>query len=138
MSKNKHNHNVGSKIIRSDDRIRETGEVFTPEHICDQMVDNIPEYILRNPQSKFIDNSAGCGNFLVALLNKLTQYHSRDHVVNHMIYAVELMEDNHREVCERMGVPIDHEHYINANALEYNNLFGEDGTLEGSPLGGLM
>ena len=29
MSKNKHNANLGSEIQRSDERINETGEVFT-------------------------------------------------------------------------------------------------------------
>ena len=33
MSKNKHNKNVGSAIDRSDDRINETGEVFTPHEL---------------------------------------------------------------------------------------------------------
>lgn len=130
MPKNKHNQRVGSSVERTDDRIKETGEVFTPETLCEQMVADIPEDTLRNPSSTFLDNSAGCGNFLVALLNKLTQYHSRDHVVNHMIYAVELMPDNHRELCERMGVATDHPHYVNTNALEYDYLFGDQGLLK--------
>ena len=49
MSKNKHNQNVGSSIERSDDRINETGEVFTPMELCYQMVDEIPERIMTNP-----------------------------------------------------------------------------------------
>ena len=49
--KNRHNANVGSDIERSDDRINETGEVFTPIELCVEMVSEIPESILKNDKS---------------------------------------------------------------------------------------
>lgn len=124
MSKNKHNELVGSEIERSDDRIDDTGEVFTPMELCQQMVQEIPEHILKNPNSTFLDNSAGSGNFLVALRDELTRYHDVEHVVNHMLYAVELMEDNHAELCKRVGVSVDHPHYVCADAMLYDYGFG--------------
>ena len=45
MSKNKHNELVGSSIERSNERISETGEVFTPAELCQQMVSEIPEHL---------------------------------------------------------------------------------------------
>ena len=125
MNKNKHNITVGSEIERTDERIDDTGEVFTPIELCVEMVNEIPLDIIQNPQSKFLDNSAGNGNFMIALLNKLTEYHSREHVLNHMLYAVELMEDNHKEMCERLGVDITHSHYVCHDALTYDYSFGE-------------
>ena len=125
MNKNKHNITVGSEIERTDERIDDTGEVFTPIELCIEMVNEIPLYIIQNPQSKFLDNSAGNGNFMIALLNKLTEYHNREHVLNHMLYAVELMEDNHKEMCERLGVDITHSHYVCHDALTYDYSFGE-------------
>jgi hypothetical protein len=125
MNKNKHNITVGSEIERTDERIDDTGEVFTPIELCIEMVNEIPLYIIQNPQSKFLDNSAGNGNFMIALLNKLTEYHNREHVLNHMLYAVELMEDNHKEMCERLGVDITHSHYVCRDALTYDYSFGE-------------
>lgn len=123
-SKNKHNQLIGSEIERSDDRIDETGEVFTPIELCQVMVSEIPEDIMKNPNSKFLDNSAGNGNFLVALRDELCKFHSVDHIVNNMLYAVELMEDNHSELCKRMGVSTDHPHYVCHNALTYDYGFG--------------
>ena len=35
------------------------------------------------------------------------------------------MEDNHKEMCERLGVPIDHPHFVCKDALEYDYSFGE-------------
>ena len=125
VSKNKHNQDVGSKIERSDERIAETQEVFTPTELCTEMVNDISEEKLKDPTSTFLDNSAGCGNFIVALIDKLSEYHDRQYVIDHMVYAVELMEDNHKELCERVGVPINHPHYVCHDAITYDYSFGE-------------
>jgi len=130
MKRNDHNKNVGSVIERSDDRINATSEVFTPMEVCDRMIDSIPEEMKVNPNSKFLDNSAGSGNFLVTLKNKLLQYHDEDHILNNMLYAVELMEDNHLELCKRLGVEPDHPHYVCHDALTYDYSFGEPVGLE--------
>ena len=123
--KNQHNQTVGSTVERTDERIDQTGEVFTPPELCKQMVDEIALDVIKNPKSTFLDNSAGSGNFMVALLNRLREYHSEEHIVNNMLYVVELMEDNHKELCERLGVSIDHPHYICHDALKYDYNFGE-------------
>jgi N-6 DNA Methylase len=126
-SKNKHNKLHGSQLDRSDERIKQTQEVFTPPELINKMIAEIPEKVLRNPNSKFIDNCAGDGNFLVELLKCLKKYHSEQHIVDNMLYSVELMEDNHKELCRRLNVPTDHPHYVCYNALEYHYRF--DGTM---------
>ena len=130
MGKNKHNQLVGSDIQRSDKRIDLTGEVFTPLECCYEIINEIPLNILKNPKSTFLDNSAGSGNFLIALRERLKEYHSEEHIVNNMLYAVELMEDNHKEMCDRLGVEVDHPHYICHDALTYDYSFGEPVGLE--------
>lgn len=125
MLKNTHNSNTGSDIERSNERIDQTGEVFTPMELCTQMITEIPESILKNEKSTFLDNAAGSGNFLLALQTELLKYHSLSHINDNMLYAVELMEDNHAEMCNRLGVSIDHPHFVCANALEYDYSFGE-------------
>ena len=122
--KNKHNLNVGSEIQRSDERIELTAGIFTPLELCEKLIDeNIPEDLLKNPNSTFIDQSAGNGNFLVSLQKKLSKYHSIQHINDHMLYAVELMKDNHTEMCKRLGVSADHYNFVCANALEYHYEF---------------
>ena len=128
--KNQHNRLVGSHIDRSDDRIDLTGEVFTPMDLCIEMVNELPLDKIENKDSTFLDPSAGNGNFIIALRDKLKEYHSEEHILNNMLYAVELMEDNHKEMCERLGVPVDHKHYVCANALDYDYSFGEPVGLE--------
>ena len=128
--KNKHNENVGSEVVRSDERIDATGEVFTPVVLCTEMILEIPESILKNDKSRFMDNSAGSGNFLLALQTELLKYHSLSHINDNMLYGVELMEDNHAEMCNKLGVSVDHPHFVCANALEYDYSFGEPVGLE--------
>ena len=128
--KNVHNQNVGSDIVRSDLRIDSTGEVFTPIELCDLMVNRIPVDVLKDPESTFIDPSAGNGNFLIALQTKLKEYHALEHINNNMLYAIELMEDNHKELCNRVGVSTTHPHYICHDALTYDYSFGEPQGLE--------
>jgi len=129
--KNKHNSTVGSEIERSDERIDSTGEVFTPMELCASMVSEIPESILQNENSTFLDNSAGSGNFLLALQTELLKYHSLQHINDNMLYGVELMEDNHAEMCKRLGVTVDHPHFVCHDALTYDYSFGEPVGLEG-------
>ena len=130
-NKNHHNLQSGSNINRSNKRIDSTGEVFTPMELCTIMVNETPEHILKDPNSTFLDNSAGSGNFIIALQTKLREYHSLEHINNNMLYAVELMEDNHKEMCERVGVPTDHPHYVCHDALTYDYSFGEPIGVEG-------
>jgi hypothetical protein len=101
------------------------------------MVDEIEIDILKDPKSTFIDNSAGCGNFLIALKNRLKEYHSEEHILNHMLYAIEYMEDNHKELCARLGVSVNHPHYVCADALEYDYSFNKPVGLEDYGLGKL-
>ena len=125
VDKNKHNIQSGSNINRSDKRINSTGEVFTPMELSAEMVNEIPEYLLKDPNSTFLDNSAGSGNFIISLQIKLKEYHSLEHINNNMLYAVELMEDNHKELCDRVGVSVTHPHYVCHDALNYDYSFGE-------------
>lgn len=128
--KNAHNSTVGSSIERTDERINSTGEVFTPKELCASMVSEIPESTLKDKNSTFLDNSAGCGNFLLALQTELLKYHELSYINDNMLYAVELMEDNHIELCRNLGVSVDHPHFVCANALEYDYSFGEPVGLE--------
>lgn len=127
--KNKHNQST-SNIHRSDARIDVTGEVFTPMALCHQMVSQIDVTTLSNPDSTFLDPAAGSGNFLIALQMKLSEYHDIDHINNNMLFGIELMSDNHAEMCERLGVSVDHPHFVCANALQYDGSFGSAQGLE--------
>jgi type I restriction-modification system DNA methylase subunit len=90
------------------------------------MVREIPEEKLKDANAKFLDNSCGDGNFLVTLLKVLSEYHDAEHVLNNMIYGVDLMPDNVVITKERLGLKKEMEgwhHIVCANGLEYDYTF---------------
>lgn len=44
----------------------------------------------KNPYQTFLDPACGRGTFLLALLEKLEQYHSRQHIVKNMLYGADI------------------------------------------------
>ena len=113
---------------RGRDRVKVTGEIFTPTDLCKQMIREVPEEKLRDPDTTYLDNSCGDGNFLVSLLEVLTEEygHDRQHVLNHQLYGVDLMPDNVATVKRRLGLTEDMpgwDHIICADALAYDYSF---------------
>jgi len=97
---------INKQKQRGKDRVKQTGEVFTPMDLCLKMVRNIPQEKLKDPTTTYLDNSCGDGNFLVTLLQVLTEEynHPRDQVLNTQLYGVDLMPDNVTEVKRRLGL----------------------------------
>jgi len=111
---------------RGTKRVKQTGEVFTPMDLCMQMVREIPVEKLEDPDATFLDNSCGDGNFLVTLLEVLSEYHDAEHVLNNMIYGVDLMPDNISEAKRRLKLTQDMpgwNHIVCADGLSYDYNF---------------
>lgn len=94
------------KIIKSADRVKDLGEVFTPKRIVNLMLDQ-PEITakINDLHATFLEPSAGEGAFLVELLKRKLQVasklskSSRTFNTNSLIalstlYGIEYMEDN--------------------------------------------
>jgi type I restriction-modification system DNA methylase subunit len=117
---------IAKQKQRGKARVKQTAEVFTPMDLCLRMVNEIPLEKLQDPNATFLDNSCGDGNFLVALFKVLSKYHDADHVLNNMIYGVDLMPDNIATVKERLGLNPDQAgwyHVVCADGLTYDYEF---------------
>jgi ubiquinone/menaquinone biosynthesis C-methylase UbiE len=117
---------IDKQKARGRERVKQTAEVFTPMDLCLKMVREVPDEKLRNPDAKFLDNSCGDGNFLVALLKVLSNYHDPQHVLNNMIYGVDLMPDNVAEAKRRLGLTPEMpgwHHVVCADGLTYDYEF---------------
>lgn len=97
---------MSEKIIKSSNRVKDIGEVFTPKKIVDFMLDQpeIQEKV-NSLTATFLEPSAGEGAFLVEILKRKLKYAMRvsnDPVelqINFLrvlstLYGIELMEDN--------------------------------------------
>lgn len=59
------------RLVKSTDRVRDLGEVYTPCNIVDDMLDLLPESIWEvHPSPTFLEPSVGNGNFASALLSR--------------------------------------------------------------------
>ena len=116
-------------LIKSKERVKEYGEVFTPEHIVKQMCD-LCEPNISDITKKIFEPTCGNGNFLVEILkrklNSITFktstknnkiYVSSDTEFNILIalsniYAVDIQQDNIKEARSRLETVIFN--YINS------------------------
>lgn len=86
--------------MKTRERIKQTGEIFTPPELTNEILDKLPEDVW-GPEKTFCDPAAGSGNILIEVfLRKLSKGHSPLQAIS-TIYGVELMEDNVAECHAR-------------------------------------
>lgn len=89
-------------LVRSKDRTKKFGEVFTPRQLVLKMLRQLPVELWQDPSKTFCDPTCGNGNFLVEVLSvKLKMGHSPEQVFS-TVYGVDVMHDNVEECRERM------------------------------------
>jgi len=90
-------------MFRTKQRIQQTGEVFTPLELVNEILDKLPLEVWQDPTKTFLDPAAGDGNFLVQVLIRKLNYTKCESVWGRCkiafqaletVYGVELMEDN--------------------------------------------
>ncbi|WP_068397703.1 hypothetical protein [Kribbia dieselivorans] len=101
---------VEEQVVKSRDRVKAYGEVFTPKHMVEQMLDLVAEDLETGPDfvdKTFLEPSAGDGNFLVAILRRklaaierrfpADEWRNESLFALASIYGIELLEDNHED-----------------------------------------
>ena len=110
-------------MAKSRHRVKTYGEVFTPRHMVDRMLDLVGVELETGPNfvdKTFLEPAAGHGNFLVAILRRKlraveTNYPLEEWAETSLfalasIYGIELLEDNHRDAKEAMLAEFLHFH----------------------------
>lgn len=94
------------RLVKSAERVRDLGEVFTPAATVDAMLDLLPaEMWIPYPSRTFLEPACGDGNFLVAILERKLQAIPAEQVDRSYaqvlslaalssIYAVDISVDN--------------------------------------------
>ncbi len=84
---------------------KEAGEVFTPLHLIEKVMNHLPSSVWKNPNLKWIDPANGIGNFPVYVFYRLDEElkswepndkKRRRHIIENMLYMVELQSNNNR------------------------------------------
>jgi hypothetical protein len=67
------------RLVKSSDRVRDLGEVFTPSSTVQEMLDLLPKKMWNiHPSTTFLEPACGDGNFLVAILDRKLERLSED------------------------------------------------------------
>lgn len=101
---------VEERLVKSRHRVKSYGEVFTPRHMVDRMLDLVCEELETGRDfvdKTFLEPAAGDGNFLVAILRRKLHAIEKRYPVEEWpeeslfalasIYGIELLEDNHQD-----------------------------------------
>jgi|LakMenEpi03Aug12_release.lakeMendotaPanAssembly.Ray.scaffolds.fasta_scaffold224225_3 hypothetical protein len=68
------------RLVKSSDRVRDLGEVFTPSSTVQEMLDLLPKKMWSiHPSTTFLEPACGDGNFLVAILDRKLERLSEDY-----------------------------------------------------------
>jgi hypothetical protein len=87
---------------RDKTRIRQSGEVFTPTPLVQEVLDKLPQELFTDPTKTFLDNSCGDGQFLSEVLIRKMENGIDFETALSAIYGVDLMEDNVALCRERL------------------------------------
>lgn len=113
--------------MRSVERKKKYGEVFTPLELVNEILDWFDEDIWKDPDRQWIDSSCGSGNILVQIKNRLMQFHNEEHIIENMIYGVDLLQDNVDECILRLNAQNYKHNIVCADALRYHYRFDGSG-----------
>ena len=79
-----------NKIVHRIGLLHSTSsETPTSYVLCKEMIDALGAN-WKDPDLKCLDPSCGRGTFLLALVEKLQQYHSLEHIISNMVYGVDI------------------------------------------------
>lgn len=93
------------KLIKSKERVKKHGEVFTPVWVVNEMLDNLPKEAFEDISKIFLEPTCGTGNFVVEIyrrkLNKCRTKQDAETALK-SLWCIELLEDNMAECRQRV------------------------------------
>ena len=91
-------------------KTKSNGEVFTPEKLINEMLDQLPEKIWSDGEWKWFDPAIGTGQFMIIVYRRLMKglpndipddAERKNHIIKSMLFLSELDEQNYKE-CEKI------------------------------------
>ena len=118
-----------SGVDRKKNRVKSTGEVFTPTSLVQDILDKIPNEQFTDTSKTFLDPSCGDGQFLGEVLIRKMENGSTFEQALSTVYGVDLMQDNvelcrERLLCGREDLRhIVEQNIVCADGLRYHYRF---------------
>lgn len=96
------NRDYMSGVERDRQRIKATGEVFTPTPLVQEILDKLPTDQFADPTKTFLDPTSGDGQFLSEIVIRKIQHGSTYEQAVSTVYGADLKEDNCIECIRRL------------------------------------
>ena len=89
-------------VERSKERVKSTGEVFTPTPLVDEILKNFDPKVFKDPTQTFLDPAAGDGQFLSEAVLRKIQNGSTHKQAIETTYGVDIKADNVKLLRDRL------------------------------------
>lgn len=115
-----------AKLIKSKERVKKFGEVYTPIWVVNEMIDGLEKEsdAFSDVSKTFLEPSCGTGNFVVEIyrrkLNKCKNDRGKAEIALRSLWCIELLEDNMLECRQRVK---DIFAYYGWNDLPFDEVF---------------
>lgn len=125
------NRSYMSGVEREQSRVKDTGEIFTPTKLVQDILDTLDQSVFTDPTKTFLEPSCGDGQFLGEVLIRKIENGSTFEQALSTVYGVDLMEDNvelckERLLCGREDLRhIVEKNIVCADALRYHYRFDD-------------
>lgn len=96
------NREYMSGVERDKTRKKQTGEIFTPTPLVQEILDQLPKDQFTDPTKTFLDPACGDGQFLSEVLIRKVENGSTFEEALSTIYGVDLMADNVKLCQDRL------------------------------------
>ncbi len=90
------------KKVKTKQRVKDYGEVFTPPHIVREMCDLIPVEVWADPSHIFLEPTCGNGNFLFEIVYRRLKAGLRIDQALDTVWGMDILEDNIKECHQRL------------------------------------
>lgn len=91
-----------TKLIKSKERVKKNGEVFTPAKIVNEMLDRLPKEQWEESKT-FLDPACGSGNMLLEVYRRKMALNHDPYTIASSTYGIDIMEDNVVECKQRLS-----------------------------------
>jgi SAM-dependent methyltransferase len=119
---------VNKSETKGNERIKHLGEVFTPQELVCNMMEQVPLTVWESEEKTFLDPACGNGNFLVEILRTRLAHGVGLIPALKTLYGVDIMKDNILESRKRLlDICSEHGHaQESAESIINNNIFVAD------------
>lgn len=106
--------------MNNKDKIKDFGEVFTPENLFDYLFENID---LNDKNAKYFEPSFGDGRLLMHLKNLLLQGFEEKYIINNMLYGVEIQSELYDHSINKLNPKGFKSNFYNMSAVDKFDIF---------------